>query len=310
MKNLKPILVILGNGFDIAFGLKSSYKDFFESEFWPFPRELKQDENGKRIRKPNWLDTFLNRTNMKDNWYDLESLLAQYGESITEVNEDRLKWDRECFHKLKISLKQFITVAKKVPNPGSFNPAVKFLYAIREYRNPIIYTFNYTDVVTFADFVGIHDLSSVHVHGALDGPKEIVFGVRDGTKILDDYDFLRKDSEPTYRSTNLCSDLLAAKEVVIFGHSLAENDYHYFSRFFQIHSDEYYRDANNKCSITIITYNDKSRADILSNLRRMNNGKIDELFSQNDLRFLRTDEKDTNAMNDFDNWIKELEETK
>ena len=147
----------------------------------------------------------------------------------------------------------------------------------------------------------------MHVHGALEGSREIVFGVKDGTKLPDGYDFLRKDFEPTYRSTNLFSDLMDAKEVVFFGHSLAENDYHYFSRFFQIHSDAYNRDANNKCSITIITYNDQSRADILSNLRRMNNGKIDDLFAQNDFRFLRTEKGNVKAMIEFDEWIKELQ---
>lgn len=305
MSSKKQILVILGNGFDMAFGLKSSYKDFFESDFWPFPKRLNLSE--QRIRSHNWLDTFLNRAIMFENWYDLESLLAQYGESISEVNEDRLKWDKECFQKLKNSLKQFITVAKNVPNPGSSNPAVRFLHAISEYRNPIIYTFNYTDVVKFADFVGIKGLSSVHVHGALEGSGEVVFGVKDGTSILDEYDFLRKDSEPTYRSTNLFSDLMAAKEVVIFGHSLAENDYHYFSRFFQIHSDEYNRDAINKCSITIITYNDQSRANILRNLRKMNNGKNDQLFALNDFRFIRTSEEDPNALFELEEWIKELQ---
>ena len=289
----------------MAIGLKSSYKDFFDSDFWPFPKEIKKSES--RIRKPNWLDVFLNGANMKENWYDLESLLAQYGESVSELNEDRLKWDRECFQKLKMSLKEFITAAKKVPNPGSSNPAVRFLRAISEYRNPIIYTFNYTDAAKFADFVGIKGLSCVHVHGALEGPREIVFGVKDGTKLLDNYDFLRKDSEPTYRSSNMFSDLMDAKEVVIFGHSLAENDYHYFSRFFQIHSDEYNRDTKNKCSITIITYNDQSRANILRNIRKMNNGNIDQLFSLNDFRFLRTEEGNVNAMIEYDDWLKELQ---
>ncbi|WP_405374257.1 AbiH family protein [Pseudobutyrivibrio sp.] len=306
MTNKKQILVILGNGFDIAFGLKSSYKDFFESNYWPFPRTSKKD--GHRFRTPQWLDSYLNQRNMEENWYNLESMLAQYGESISEVNEDRLKWDRECFQKLKISLKQFITAAKKVSNPGSSNPAVRFLRTISEYRNPIIYTFNYTDVVKFADFVGIKGLSCVHVHGALEGTREIVFGVKDGTKIPDDYDFLRKDSEPTYRSSNMFSDLMASKEIVIFGHSLAENDYHYFSRFFQIHSDEYNSYSNNKCSITIITYNDQSRANILSNLRKMNNGNIDQLFALNDFRFLRTEEGNVNAMIEFDDWLNEFQD--
>ena len=308
MSNKRNILVILGNGFDIAFGLNSSYKDFFDSDFWPFPKKI--DNGNKRIRTHHWLDAFLNENKMKENWYNLESLLAEYGESITDVNEERLQWDKESFDKLKNGLKQFIINVKNVRNPGSLNPAVKFLHAINDFRSPKIYTFNYTDLAKFADLVGIKNLSCVHVHGALEGSREIVFGVKDGTKLPDGYDFLRKDFEPTYRSTNLFSDLMDAKEVVFFGHSLAENDYHFFRRFFQMHSDEYNSDSKNKCHITIITYDTQSRSEILRNLRIMNEGKVDELFYLNDFRFLRTKEDDSNAVAEFDTWIKELEETK
>ena len=247
---------------------------------------------------------------MIQNWYNLESLLAQYGESISEINEERLIWDRNCFNKLKTCLKQFINSAKRVRRPESSNPAVMFLHAISEFRKPIIYSFNYTDLKQFASLVGINDLSCIHVHGALEGPRDIVFGVKDDTKLPKGYNFLRKNAEPTYSSTDLVARLMEAKEVVFFGHSFAENDYHFFSRFFQVHSDEYISDSKNRCKITIITANQKSREDILENLRVMNNGKIDQLFSLNDFRFVRTIEQDNMAIFELHNWIKELQVTK
>ena len=247
------ILVILGNGFDLAFGLKSSYSSFFNSHYWPFPRKVKRKN---RIRTASYLDRFLN-DKMQDNWYNLESLLAEYGEMLYEakkevinsyfenssVDEERLKADKECFNRLKKGMKNFISSAKKIKKPENSNPAVKFLHAISMYTEPIIYSFNYTDLSEFAEMVGITNLKCIHVHGSLKGPEEIVLGVQDNTKLPDGYDFLRKVSEPTYRSTNLFYDLMRAKEVVFFG----QNDYHFFSRFFQIHSEDYSNDPNNRC---------------------------------------------------------------
>lgn len=34
---MKETIVILGNGFDLALGMKSSYRNFYENkDFWPF----------------------------------------------------------------------------------------------------------------------------------------------------------------------------------------------------------------------------------------------------------------------------------
>ena len=73
MKEPRKIVVILGNGFDLDFGLKTSYKDFWDSEFCPkdYPAPL---INHLNQRWPGTLEAV--------KWYDLENELLNYYNEI------------------------------------------------------------------------------------------------------------------------------------------------------------------------------------------------------------------------------------
>ena len=179
-----------------------------------------------------------------------------------------------------------------------------------KYRKPIIYSFNYTNLnglvhsALFSRLLEIVDLPYTHVHGSTN--TEIIFGIQDN-EFNSKYDFLKKISDPTYQSNNLYYDLIRAKEVVIFGHSLGANDYHFFRKFFQLHSSESNSDEKNKCRITFFTANSQSRMDLLANLRSMNNGMNNQLFAQNELMFIRTCDYDIYSQSDFYDWLRYLE---
>lgn len=78
--NKKKVLII-GNGFDLNLGRKTSYKDFYESEFCPryYPAPLIYHLNTK------WGD---NLDEVK--WYDLENELEKYCLNIHN-NGDKIK---------------------------------------------------------------------------------------------------------------------------------------------------------------------------------------------------------------------------
>ena len=65
----RSIVLVLGNGFDLDLGLRTSYKDFWESQYCPkgYPAPLIKHLNEKW---PDSLD--------KVKWYDLENELLQY----------------------------------------------------------------------------------------------------------------------------------------------------------------------------------------------------------------------------------------
>lgn len=304
---MKETIVILGNGFDMALGMKSSYKNFYDNkDFWPF--EPKKNNTNIRIRPRTGIDTFLN-DKMHENWYDLENLLYEYATNIETVDTDQLEHDKKCFNELKSSLALFIDYTQR--NLGriySSNKALRFLDAIYENRTPIIYTFNYTAFDVIADSIGHKNIKYNSVHGTID-KKNIVVGIDNDAKIHKEYSFLKKMSEPTYNSTDLVIRLKKAKEVIIFGHSLAKNDHNFFESFFETNSSSFIDDSK-RCKITIFTANAESRMDILNNIAEMNGGKNNLLFAQNDLKFIRTKEDSRSAIEEFEDWIKDLIATK
>lgn len=74
----KSIVLVLGNGFDLDLGLRTSYKDFWESDYCPksYPAPLIKHLNEKW---PDSLD--------KVKWYDLENELLEYFKGIKNYSE-------------------------------------------------------------------------------------------------------------------------------------------------------------------------------------------------------------------------------
>ena len=84
----RSIVLVLGNGFDLDLGLRTSYKDFWESQYCPkdYPAPLIKHLNEKW---PDSLD--------KVKWYDLENELLEYFRGIQKYSEhpDDLITDHE-----------------------------------------------------------------------------------------------------------------------------------------------------------------------------------------------------------------------
>ena len=103
-----------------------------------------------------------------------------------------------------------------------------------------IYSFNYTDLNRVVRQFELPEMSNIeYVHGCLSDCSAIL-GINDEVDTIDGaYDFMRKSFNPHYSSHPVGFDLRDADEVVFFGHSLGDNDYHYFQTFFKLHCEEY-----------------------------------------------------------------------
>ena len=111
-------------------------------------------------------------------------------------------------------------------------------------------------------------ISFEYVHGSIE-KRSAILGVEDKTDLRPGYSFLYKTFNRNYESHHIQYDMAEADEIVFFGHSLGRNDYHYFQQLFRMQSSENLQRANSK-RITIFTYDDDSRIDILEQLREMN----------------------------------------
>lgn len=351
MADPRKIVLILGNGFDLDLGLKTSYKDFWESEFCPknYPAPLIHHLNQ---RWPDNLDAV--------KWFDLENELLNYYKSIpdpkigkdilTEEEIELLKvftaYDYRCykFHDrleivsslvnkgvLSLSDGPLQTVQEHLKEDGLQSPIwrdKKALYLIKEglcnylksIDKPIqenvssafqlllalkktveagdfidIFTFNYTRV----QFRG-HSIDGIpvhYMHGNCEDGK-IIIGTRDDLKIAKEYDFLLKAMDDSFTPPDIVTPLKEADEVIIFGHSLGENDRQYFAPFFLKQSD--YENQVRK-DITIFTRDDNSKVEIKRALQKMTDGKLSTLWSINQPVIIRTNnlKEDQKLMYDF-----------
>lgn len=103
-------VLVLGNGFDIDLGLKTKYRDFADSEFWPF-----NDDSGilhpENNRATNLLRDVLNERKLDvSTWFDLESIMAEFAVhgSTTEFDSHDIGQDRHDYDVLVESLSSYL----------------------------------------------------------------------------------------------------------------------------------------------------------------------------------------------------------
>ena len=282
-------LLILGNGFDKDLGMKTAYRDFAESTFWPFTNLSNKDQGS--------LACFLNeRKEDVNTWFDLEELLAEFAQNINKTIEQAEK-DFQDLDKVIKSLKEYLqaqedefckkmdtTMHAKRDTPAR-NVLQKIIRNKKEYK---IYTFNYTNVYRIARKIILEAEGKMffHIHGSI-RDNNIILGTGDQREINPAYFGFYKSAKSSYASSNLVEDLAEADEVYIFGHSLGTNDHDYFYDFFQdcIH---YHKENNCKRKIRIFTYDVNSELEIKKQLMKLTNKHLIGLYAHCDVKILRT----------------------
>lgn len=283
-------VLIIGNGFDLDLGLKTNYSDFIHDKLFI---DLKEN---------NSLAIAIDEEYAINKWIDLEVFIKNYIISQNTVDSFANKKDdsllKQEFYAIQNSLNEYIGNKAVYNSIKTDSIASRLLNAIRENGDYDIYNFNYTNFKGICRFCGISKLDCKHVHGqAYDN--SIILGVEDHKDIPDDHLYIIKSFSHHYISRNIRKALKDASDIIIFGHSLGETDYHYFSDFFEEQSskDLYKKEKN----ITIFTYNRESEVSILKQLRRMNpNNDIGRLRDMNKFRiFCTSSEEDRKNIESF-----------
>ena len=338
MSGSRKIVLVLGNGFDLDLGLKTSYKDFWASEFCPkdYPAPLIFHLNShwpNNLEAVKWYDLenellnyYKGLHNLKDgedilteeekvflkdfssygfacHWYDdkidlLQSLVdkgvllysARPIPSMDEhLKEDALKspiWrDRKALDLIKEGLYKYLKSIEK-PIPENLSIAFQLLLAISKCveagSSVSIYTFNYTCVQMREH--NLRDVPVNYMHGSCEDGK-IIVGTRDGSPMEPEYDFLQKVMDDSFSPPDIVSALNNTDEVIIFGHSLGENDRQYFEQFF---SQQASIDNLTKKDIFIFTRDDTSKVEIKRALKSLTGDRLSMLMSINQPAIIRT----------------------
>ena len=290
-------LLILGNGFDLDLGRATRYSDFAQSDYWP--KDLKS-----RLYK------YLTQRSQIEKWFDLEGALANYVEETSHsllptykvVAYETAQEDEEDFSVIVEAMIKYLSDAQMRDFKKDSWAAKILALACQDFAFDKIYSFNYTDLEKVADALKINRMPVVeYVHGRL-ADHSAILGINDQVDTIEGlFDFMRKSFNPHYSSHPVAYDLKTADEVVFFGHSLGDNDYHYFQSFFR-HQCEEDMEPKEKRTITIFTYNENSRMEIMRTLHKMNDGKTSLLFQNNEINiFCTSNDLENNPT--FKTWI-------
>lgn len=243
--NPLPTLYIIGNGFDVAHGIKSRYSDF---------RNYEMARNNQRF--VNLMDIFFSIDT--EFWSDIETALGQYDEdSIIDFCNPEEKFDID--HPTR-------SEAAYVDSPDYiFNPLLNDLrFEFRNWvndidilcadkivnlsRNAKYLTFNYTD--TLETTYCIPENNVFHIHGSRMKQDEYVVGhsnLRNQDTAFDDDDIyfkqetrakvigwmndIHKDTDVIIsRNDAYFNSLRGIQQVIVLGHSLNDVDLPYLNR--------------------------------------------------------------------------------
>lgn len=240
----KKTLVIIGNGFDLASGIKSSYSDFKQ---W-------LQMSGKYHRLIGLMDTFF--SNQRDVWGDIEKALGEYDEDSIleyckpdeEIDYDHLTRSMAAVEDspewiFKPVLDEFIEAFKDWVDSINIANAEK----VRELPVECKYlTFNYTE--TLEAIYGIPKSNILHIHGSRILDKEYIIGHNNfrnpdeayndesqmlylqetWSKIIRWMNDLVKDSAFIIRQNkDFFNGLSDVEQIVVYGHSFYEVDWPY-----------------------------------------------------------------------------------
>lgn len=293
----RKAVLILGNGFDLCAGLKTSFSSFAHSPFWPLTEYYPNDSLAYHLNQKKQLPT----------WFDLEQEFYLYAhKEYSNVNTNNLDIDKKAFADIHNALCEYLNdqIEKYSPSSELPNIIIDFFQCLPG-KNKMIFTFNYTSPASIIEKTGGKLKIPVrYVHGSL-ANRNIVLGVGDHNELHKKYHFLYKAMSPHYMSSDIVSELEAADDVIIFGHSMGINDYDYFNNFF-LKACETRNGFQNDLRITIFTKSDDEKVTIKTRVRELSDKKLQRLINMCKFNIISTDNI-YNVTNFIENYLKEHE---
>lgn len=271
-------LLIVGNGFDLSMGFKTSYGDFMKSSY--FPHE-----------ETSSLCSYLhNQYEENMGWIDIENELSEYSRILTTKKLNAKKINtildidslREEYDELKSSLKCYLQEeTKRAFGPSPDNPAKRVIDQLPAESK--IISFNYTSIIErmTRDRFCASEGNLLHIHGSLAPYDDIVFGVEDSAKLSKEHVFLYKAHSPHLKVQEFSDWLNSAERIIFYGYSLGDTDRQYFEKFFR----KLCSDDRTYTELVFYYYDQSSYDNLIWQLQMLTNHKLTQLQILNKIEF-------------------------
>lgn len=278
--------LVIGNGFDLDAGLKTSYGDFVRSSYWPF-------NHSSEVYGHDTLASYLRKKSQLNTWFDVEMALYEYakeGLGMATVNGFSIgNQDKADFEKLKSSLTAYLQNQEIIFEKVDSSVAIGVLYALLRCRDNFkIYTYNYTNLKNIANRFSIMEkFAYEHMHGSTFG-NDIILGIGDKNDIYSHYFYFKKIAASNFASHSIIPDMIDSDEVIVFGHSLSSNDHPYFAPYFHYLLD-YTNTKKSRRILTIFTRNENDRLEIKKQIETLTENRVTLFYSLNQINIFCTD---------------------
>ena len=271
-------LLIVGNGFDLSMGFKTSYGDFMKSSYFP-------------NKETSTLCSYLhNQYEENMGWIDIENELSEYSRILTTKKLNAKKFNtildidslREEYDELKSSLKCYLQEeTKRAFGPSPDNPAKRVIDQLPAESK--IISFNYTSIIErmTRDRFCASKGNLLHIHGSLAPYDDIVFGVEDSAKLSKEHVFLYKAHSPHLKVQEFSDWLNSAERIIFYGYSLGDTDRQYFEKFFR----KLCSDDRTYTELVFYYYDQSSYDNLIWQLQMLTNHKLTQLQILNKIEF-------------------------
>ena len=272
-------LLIVGNGFDLSMGFKTSYGNFMKSSYFP-------------NMETSTLCSYLHKQYEENmGWIDIENELSEYSRILTTKKLNAKKFNtildidslREEYDELKSSLKFYLQEeTKRAFAPSPDNPAKRVIDQLP--ADSKIISFNYTSIIERLTWDKFKDSKGnlLHIHGSLAPYDDIVFGVEDSAKLSKEHVFLYKAHSRHLKVQEFSDWLNTAERIIFYGYSLGDTDRQYFESFFR----KLCSGDNAYTELVFYYYGQSSYDNLIWQLQMLTNHKLTQLQILSKIEFI------------------------
>lgn len=261
------VVIIIGNGFDKDLGLPTGYPDFVKSDEWKKLEKKFCSFTTEDDLTHSLIYHLQTEAYNKENWFDIEEEIQQFIKNHPKCKDEEIREIENEFIHLKKALKDYlIRVSSGYKMEEARLPYELLKKLSASPKRIVVINFNYTnphDFLSTPIYCRPSLYEQTHVHGSL-FDDDIVLGcdVPKDQEVNRDLSFMYKYNM-LKRANHVARNLLEAKEIIFYGHSVNEMDFGYFREFFKKASEA----PKPTRYLTFITLNEKSERRIKDNIR-------------------------------------------
>lgn len=257
--------ILIGNGFDLSYGMKTSYKNFVESHNF---KAMPNNFIARHIKK-----TF--EENDKK-WVDIELELGNYSNILTNKKDPQWEYKssffEENFWELSKALKTYLS---KTTESRVNSKLSELVGSWCNNSNVSVISFNYTYTAS-TEFWNNYKATVHYIHGKISSPNNVVLGIDETCEVPIEHSFLYKSFNPDADVNGILDIIDNANKIIIYGCSIGETDEFYFKHVFG--------NVKNK-SFEIFYFGEKEKANILNRIHLLSGG-MHKFRCNNEIKFI------------------------